>query len=177
MHLLPVTRKRIQCIYDLFLGSFFSPTVFADRAAAEFDAATLHWELPVVRGSCRPCMRNQKSVRQSVKLVRRISGLVSSWCCTGLSIWYHAALVTCWKDSLRSLLVSSENVAFHFLQYDISRNMISYLNSEGKQSIASYSDLVGIRLQIVVCVSVPRYIQVHPRPRQNISCYRYHAIG
>ncbi len=53
MHLLPVTRKRIQC-------SFFSPTVFADRAAADFDAATLHWELPVVRGSCRPCNEKPK---------------------------------------------------------------------------------------------------------------------
>lgn len=136
MQLLPVRRKRIQCNYGLFFGSFFSPTVFADRATADCVA----WG--TVRGSreLQAVHEKPKIVRQSVKLVRRILGLASSWCCTGLSIWYpHVCSLghirVCWKDSLRSLFVSSENVAFPFLQYDISRNMISYLNSEGKHQL------------------------------------------
>lgn len=176
MQLLPVTRKRIQCNYDLFSWFFFLSN--SVRWSSRRGFLWPHWEPHVVRGRCRPCRRNQKFVRQSVKLVRRISGLG----CTGLSIWYPYVcslgyIRVCWKDSLRSLFVSSVIVAFPFLHHDISRNMISYLNSEGKHQLHFILIQSELGYKLYRSMSVPRYIQVHPRPGQNISCYRYHAIG
>lgn len=108
--------------------------MFADRAARIFVAATSSrgsWELRAVyeKAKIRSAIGEARSshIGPGQQLVLyRVVHMVSPT---------YAALLT-WI--LCELFVSSVVVAFPFMQYEISRNMISYLSSKGQTSIASY---------------------------------------